>query len=724
MEDLLLRPSVAAAAVVAAAAGVFLLRIGPALGEPGAGGDYGHYLIAANWLMGQDRSGEGPFDPPLVALLVAALRPAVGPIVALQLLGPLSGAALVPGAFLLFERFVSRWAAIAGAALLALWQSFTELTAFGGVTTMLGLCFGLVFYRFLHDALEDPGGGVRPRRPEVWAAVAFFLVLLSHHLTAFVVAATATAWVALLLALRSDGRRATLDTALRTAGLCALAGAPFVPYLLGLIPTEVASGFGAPVAAGDVLAGAAYAWRFSPLVWLAVLAVGLLSAARVPPRSALASGVVAMGLTPLLLLLTVFQTHPTRLHYYTPPAVVLLALLATARAGDRRLLDFRPKRAGGAVRAASCVVLAFALTGVAAATPATTAEVTPFYRSHFVPGTVEAAEWVGAHVDPSCAVALDTPPDDTFNPLWKGASIGWLMEGLANRRVLYEGHPPLMPFSTKWPDVRDANRLFSGQYTFEDGRLRVADSFPVDDWAGPRVNAGYFGDYREFAGVGAMRLLDRTGGADWWIISAANQSSATRTVEATRGTAQGDYQGPDFHGTRALVFDSTALSVDLRVHLATDPGAPWDAFQLMLIVPPWTQADLSELAAGRIGLAVPPERSVGTEAGTLRFETQNMTAATATAGTTITGEQGYLIEWGVAGSDFTLDANLTMAEPPSGGPERHEVLYRDAPQILAEDGVCVVVVEASPMTDRRLSLQPAAYARVFENANYRVYRVL
>lgn len=723
VEGVLQRPWVAAAAVAAATASVILLRLGPAMAEPGAGGDYGHYLIAANWILGQDMSGEGPFDPPLVALIVAALRPALGPIPALQVLGPMAAAAPVPGAYFLFSRFVARWAAVASATLLATWQSFTELTAFGGVTTMLGLAFALVFYRFLHDALDDPARGLRPRRVEVWGAVAFFLVLLSHHLTAFMVAVTAAAWVALLLATRKADRRATFETALRAAGLCALAAAPFVPYLVGLLTTEAASGLGTPVSSGGVVAGAGYAWRFTPFLWLAVLGAGLLSAARIPGRSALATGVAAMGLTPLLLLLTIFYTHPTRLHYYTPLAVVLLAALATAKGGRGRLRDFRPRRAAAPVRALSCVVLVLAAAGVAAATPATTAEVTPFYRSHFAPGTVGAAEWVGQNLDPSCAVALDTPPDDTFNPLWKGASVGWLMEGLANRRVLYEGHPPLMPFATKWPDVRDANRLFAGEYTFEDGRLRVADSFPTDDWAGPRVHASYYGDYREFVGLGALRLLERAGGADWWIISAAN-ASATRTASAARGTVQGNYEGPDFTGARTLVFDAEAAAVDLQVHIALAPGAPWDGFQLMLVVPPWTEVDMSQLGGGRIGLAVPPERTVGTEAGTLTFETQNMTGATATAGTTITGERGYLIEWAVTGSDFTLEANLSMAEPPSGGPARHDVLYRDAPQILEEDGVCAVVVQGSPKTERRLSLQPLLYERVFESAGYRIYRVV
>src|SRR5919197_1773794 len=42
------------------------LRLVVSLSTPSAGGDYGHYLIAANWYGGMDRSGEGPFDPPLV----------------------------------------------------------------------------------------------------------------------------------------------------------------------------------------------------------------------------------------------------------------------------------------------------------------------------------------------------------------------------------------------------------------------------------------------------------------------------------------------------------------------------------------------------------------------------------------------------------------------------------------------------------------------------------
>src|SRR3990170_3076522 len=77
-----------------------------ALSVPTVGPDYGHYLIAANWYEGLDRSGEGPFDLPFVPLLFLALAPLLGKIVALQLLGPLALSSMFLASVFFLVRYV------------------------------------------------------------------------------------------------------------------------------------------------------------------------------------------------------------------------------------------------------------------------------------------------------------------------------------------------------------------------------------------------------------------------------------------------------------------------------------------------------------------------------------------------------------------------------------------------------------------------------------------
>jgi hypothetical protein len=714
----------AAAAVIGLTAAVLALRLGDSLAVAGVGGDYGHYLIAANWLAGNDRSGEGPFDPPFVPLLFLAFAPLVGKIAALQILGPLATAFLVPASFAFFERTVPRWAALVAAGLFALWQPFTELVAFGGVTNVFGIAFSLLFFRFFLQALSSPQPGLRPRRPELLAAVCLFLVLSSHHLSAFMTGATTVLWLAAALVRPAAPRAAVLATGGRVIGLAAAAGLIYLPYLLSLLPAEMASGLGTPVSPETFSSGVAGFWRYSPIVATGVLALAILGAARLRGRDSLTPALVAIAATPFLLLVTILYTHPFRPYYYVPFPLVAFAVLGLAPASNPRLRASLGPTFQPVARGVGAIVLAASLMLTAAATPALTHETRVYYNAYWTPGTAEALDWVAANTPPASVIAVDGNTVPEFNHNWQATSLGWMVEGYANRRAIYEGHPPLIPFTSKWPDVRAANRLFSGENVFEDGVLRVADSFPLDDWAAPGVSTGYFGDYHDFVGLAAPRLVDSANATVWWIISSADPS-ARPVIEGARGALGGSYAGPDFFGEREMAFDSTNHSVRLTTNLSIQEGAPWDSFAMTLLVPPWTAADVSGLSAGTVSLDVPFTHSYSPEAATLRFEGSNLSAAAARPGSSVQGSDGYELSWIATSRNFSLAATITFDGPPTSGPGPHPLLLRTARGIIADTGVTHLLVSTQSFaTLRRVGLQPALYAQVFANGDYAIFRVL
>ena len=127
------------------------------LSVPTVGPDYGHYLIGANWYAGVDRTGEGPFDPPFVPLLILALVPLVGTITTLQLLGPIALVSLFVAAVFFLERFVPRWAAVVSSAVFVQWQTFSEFIT-SRMTSFRASGSSVCSMRLLRDRSAD---GVR-----------------------------------------------------------------------------------------------------------------------------------------------------------------------------------------------------------------------------------------------------------------------------------------------------------------------------------------------------------------------------------------------------------------------------------------------------------------------------------------------------------------------------------------------------------------------------------
>lgn len=723
VEEVLADRRFGAAFVIAATAWVFALRYASAAAHMSAGPDYGHYLIAANWYSLIDRSGEGPFDPPVVPLALLALSVPLGRLGALQAAGPLAAALLVPCAFYLFSRFVPRWAALLGATTFALWQQFTEFITFGGVTNLVGIALSLVLFRAFFDTMEGPRPGIRPSPSDLRCALLLFAVLSTHHLTAFITGATLLAWTAACLLLDQQARRAVAWAAARVFGIAAVLGAVYVPYLLSLLGGEVESGFGRPNDPAQSLSVAFFVFRDTTWVWQTFLILAVAALFRIRRGATILPMASALLFTPPLLIFTVLSTHPVRGMFFETAALVGVALLWSARDSEWLRPLRRPPGIEGAARA---LFLAFALVSTATLsieTPARQEDALSQFHQFFTPGTLEAMDFVAHNTLPTSVIAIDRGIAPDFNDMWKGAATGWWLEGWANRRAIYEASVQLLPFSSKWGDARDANRLFAGENILENGQLRVADNFPRDDAALPRILTGYLQDYHEFVGFSSPRLLSVASGLNHTLQESAQPDLATLVAPST-GSLGGSYLGPGFRGYRSVDFDAVNNVVALSMEFAFEPGAPWDTLEVSMTLPPWVEADFATLGGGRVALVVPERFGYAGESGHLAFSLENLSTPALAPSYLSVGEGGVGLRFTVESSTARMIAAVTVERLAAPAPEALPLAFRAAGDILAEQGVTHLYVGTDSAANlQRFDRQAPRFARLFSNAAAVVFEV-
>lgn len=714
-----LRSNVAFGIVLAGLAGaVTALRLSVALASPVVGPDYGHYLIAANWYLGQDRSGEGPFDPPFLPLLFIGLSPILGKIQALQLLGAISAASILPAAAILMERFVPRWISILGATVFALWDGFTDFITFGGVTNLFGIAISLVFLRVFFSVLEAPRPGLRPRRSEVIAALLAFCVVSVHHLTAFVTGSTVLLWVGLRILLDRDGRRAVAWTTSRVTGMAVAMSSIYAPYLFDVTTNDVAGGLGTPFPASGIGVLIGLTWRYTPLLWLAILLLGLLAFVRFDRRATLAPFAVALLLTPILLVLTVLSSHPVRGLYFEQFPIVFVAALWGAPATSRFLPRRLPDVTLPVFRALCVGLLLLSAPLLAIGAPDVQRAGMELSHDFMNPGTLAAFDWVRENTNPDDVVAVDGAISPQFNENRKGTGLGWWLEGYANRRAIYEAHPVFLISQSKWEDARDANRLFSADTVFEDGTLRVADGFPADDGASPMIYSAFLQDYHELAGLAAPRIIDLEDLPAYPLILAANQS-VRRELGGQTGVIAGTYSGPGFSGNRTMRYDGSRRTAELEMHVTVESGSGWDGIEVTVRLPPRTIFDLGAVGAGRIDFDVATFPGSPSERGFVQFVSSNLSGIYVTE-----APDGIGLRWVRTGPSFALHAELSFAYLISPSCEGCPLIVRTSSEILRARSVDLIFVPVdSSWNVRRLDRQPALYHRVFSNLAVIIYEV-
>lgn len=714
---------IAAAVVFGAAAAVFAMRYAGAASVGSAGPDYGHYLIAQNWYALRDNAGEGAFDPPAVPFLLLGLSVPLGRMGALQAAGPLAAAALLPCAYYLLCLFTPRWGALLTALAFSLWGQFTELITFGGVTNLFGIAASLLAYRAFFEATESPTAGIRPTRREVECALLLVAVLSIHHLTAFVTGATILVWTGARLASDKPQRRAFAWSAGRTMGLAAAFGAVYIPYLFGLLDSEVTAGFGRGFDIGQAVELPAFVFRDLTLVWQVFLALAVTGLWRFDLRSPGLPFAVAVLATPFLLVFTILGTHPVRGLFYETFAIVGIAALWSARDGSLRVPRKLPARLLGLGRAAFFATALVGIVTMSLALPEHQQRALSQYHQYYSPGMTEALDWVGSNTPPGATIAVDRGPAGDYNDLWQGMATGWWLEGWANRRAIYEANPVLLPFKARWPDSMDANRLFAGDTTFENGHLRVADNFPLDDAALPSIHTAYLGDYHEFVGFSSPRLLNSDGTVSFTLDEAA-QPDASAGITGTVGWAAGTYAGPGFRGERRVTFEGAADAVTLAMNFTLEPGTPWSVLEVSLTMPPLTLAEFQDLPSGRVALQVPDSFGFSRERATLELRGTNLSAGALVPAYLSPGVRGAGLRFAASNASFSLLATVTVTALPDGAPASHPLSLSTAAGVLAARSVTFLYVGLdSPANIQRFDRDPARLTRVFANSAAVVFGV-
>ncbi len=697
---------------------VVALRLVVALTSPVVGPDYGHYLIAANWYLGQDRSGEGPFDPPFVPLLVIGLTPVLGTIGTLQVLGAVAAASILAPAAFLMQRFVPRWTAILAASVFALWEGFTDFITFGGVTNLFGIAFSLVFFYYFFSALEEPTRGIIPRRLDVISALLAFAVVSVHHLTAFVTGATVLVWVGSRIVQDRRTRRAVAWTALRVGALAVAMSAVYLPYLFGVTSNDIAGGLGRPFPIANVGTLLDLAWRFNPLLWLVFLLIGIAAFVRFDRATTLLPFALALLMTPMLLVLTILASHPVRGLYFEQFPIVFAAALwgqpGTSRFFPRKLPGMAPQ----AFRSICFALLLISVPLLAMGAPDVQRAGMAITHDFMTPQTLEALDWIRQETAPDAVFAVDGAVAPVFNELWRGTGLGWWLEGYADRRAIYVGHPPLLISQSKWEDARDANRLFSGDTIFEDGTLRVADSFPFDDGASPMVYSSFLQDYHELGGLSAPRIVDFENLPAYPLILAANQSARSE-LNGQIGRISGTYSGRGFSGSRTLTYNGSQHAVELELALTVGPASGWDGIEVTVRLPPRTEFDLSALWTGLVSFDVATFPGSPDEHGSIQFFTANLSIAQTT-----NAPDGIGLRWVLTGSSIVWRADLSFARLSSPPCEGCPLAMRTSSEILRERSVGFLFVPVSSSRNiRRFDREPARYSPMFSNAVAAIYRV-
>jgi len=694
------------------------------LSVPTVGPDYGHYLIGANWYAGVDRTGEGPFDPPFVPLLILALVPLVGTITTLQLLGPIALVSLFVAAVFFLERFVPRWAAVVSSAVFVQWQTFSEFITSGGITNLFGIAFALVFFRLFDEALARPLGGWRPRRLEILASAILFLIASTHHFTTLIMGATVLAWCAIHLVIGQQNRRASIATMLRVLVPGTALSVVYIPYFLTLIATDAQSGLGRSTSPSVLIAAITFSWQSTPLLWAAFLGLAASSFLRLRRSTSFAPTMCAIALTPFLLELTVLASHPVRTLFFLEFPLVFLGLSWLNRREPSTALRFSRGRVA-AIASTSCVVLlAVALVVLPGSGEARMVAGIGNYHSFMNVYTIGAFDWVRAHTATTATFAVDAAPSAAYNNLWMGLATGWWLEGYANRKAIYESNLPLLPFSARWDNVRDANRLFAGDTVFEDGVLRVADGFPFDDAAAPKVYTGYFLDFHDFVGFAVPRLVNSTTGQAFTLVLGADPRY-DRGLANDRGWVSGNYSGPGFTATRIAVYDYASTTVSLSLTFAFVPASPWDAFEMTIRVPPWTQLNLARLDQQTIDAQIPDVAGSGMEAGSIAFVSSNLSSATEVPQIGSPGEMGVGLRWKILNSAATFEGRIFLTKFPTSGPPRHAPFMKSADQILSERTIDFLFISMDSISDiQRFDRQASRFERAFANAGVVIFRVI
>jgi hypothetical protein len=407
------------------------------LAAPGAppGIDTGNWIAFGNALFGHSVKPASVAYPPVVPLLMTALSHLVGPTVGASIVGGL--AALAPAAGVLVVLWLAnlRWWSVAIASTVLFLGSTGAMTSWGGFPQLIGAPVALIVYWSLDRWMTDGRRSWLVGGALAWGA----LVATSH----FVALIAAVGLVTVFFVRLVEGRR-RLGRALIGAAALVATSLPVALIYARLIPAVIATRSGGGVAAARIDVSEAPRWFVdifgvaAPFVALGVIAA-IAAAFIARERTTLWAIDVALLVSSIV---AFFVTREPRL-IYDVAVVAAIGIGALIEA-----LRDRPSWRWSRGVAATAVVAAAVVATTAGAADA--ARSRDRYAVLDVPAA-QALEWIREHT-PADAVVASVP--------YRGAPIGWWVEGLAERRSLSVVEPRWLVFPEERTDAAVAALIF------------------------------------------------------------------------------------------------------------------------------------------------------------------------------------------------------------------------------------------------------------------------
>lgn len=497
-------------------------------------GDFGNFLTQANVLMGHDVIGQGLRYPPLYFLIQIPFIDIFGPMMGLKVLQAIVGTSCIVPFFLLAERRTEYGTAVVVTILFSFYQTFAEMTAWGGGPNFLAITFMLFAFYLLDDAYVNERSW---KRDGILIGVLVGLIFETHHLTTVVMLGTLGLFLLFMLIWSNRERRTkTLKIAMLIAPVALIVSAPAIPIYLRM-EADLASTLGAYHIASFTelfsINGGAILYLFSGPYWFAwifVFSLGIMAMtyaliSRREPR-AYYRLVTAAGVAPLILGLFVFSNAAGRILAFLPIPMMLATAVLVAEFLDRdpnrkpMLRITFPSRKFMSLAIVALLVL-LSVTGIQWMSGAV-----DWY--HPVEGGEKMAlDWI----------SQNTPSDAVFATSGKSLSghkegdrLAWWIEGYAGRTAVLAGSEKFRLFKDEIDMARDMNRFFAGTHIFENGYLQASDNFPIEYRGNPEVAVRSEGVYEP-----AFFLNDAMHNISYF----DNASSTTPEVETLYGAVPG-----------------------------------------------------------------------------------------------------------------------------------------------------------------------------------------
>jgi hypothetical protein len=470
------------------------------LGPYPPGLDGAQWLALGRGLGGQalGRSTEGAYAP-LTPVLAAIADALAGPLVAVRVLAAASGLALSLAVWFVARGALGPVWGLAVAAIVIPASALAEPMLFGGYPQQLALSGGLIaLWAACRYLSESPGNlswpasvGATPASPAsqgsgdiglqiqlayIWAlrqdrtllavSIAALVTAAAHHVYFPLVALAILVAVGLRLAVCSR-----IGDAAHVIGSLALALAPAFALFAAVAVAFMRAGYAAPLdaSARSFVAAWEYGTREAPLVWMAILAFGVVGlSVRWRTRGDPAT-LLAVSLLMPAGLLFLLSGQPRLLSPILIGAGIAAGLCARWVAGF------------GARAHAAAILLALAI-GASLLIPAdrATSRFAGFYQvvdESLVraAGAIESTGEAGG-----VAVREDR----------RGWPVGWWFEALLNRPIIVGSDPRWLAFPAEQEHARQADALFDGGLDAESFRRRAVASgvrflvVPKWDWIG------------------------------------------------------------------------------------------------------------------------------------------------------------------------------------------------------------------------------------------------